>query len=60
LLDVDFNVFTFILFFVYIYVHACRHPQRSEQDIGSPGARLIGGCEAVNVDARNQLYSSGR
>lgn len=39
--------------------HEYRQPQRPEDDIGVPGAGIIGGCEAPDVGSGRQTPNSG-
>lgn len=43
--------------------HGCRYPDMPEEGVRSPGAGVIGGYEAHNVDAKDQswvLYKSSK
>ena len=31
----------------------CVHPQRAQEDVGSPGVRDTGSCESLNMSVRN-------
>lgn len=49
---------------MWIFVWECtckdKGPKKSEESIGSPGARVIGGCELPGVGTGNQIQSSAR
>ena len=58
----DFVKISFISVYGYVYVDICvctfRCLQRPDETVGSPGARVTGGCEILGMGAGVQILNT--